>query len=104
QDEPIADPVCIPVFYVSKLARDHGVVVAQVGEGADELFCGYPSWKHSLDIQALDDLPVPRPLKRLALVGMRTLGKDQTTRYELLRRGAEGMPVFWGGAEAFTQR
>ena len=25
QDEPIADPVCIPLFYVSKLARENGV-------------------------------------------------------------------------------
>ena len=25
QDEPIADPVCVPVYYVSKLARDNGV-------------------------------------------------------------------------------
>src|SRR5439155_9618462 len=24
QDEPIGDPVCVPLFYVSKLARDHG--------------------------------------------------------------------------------
>jgi len=37
QDEPIADPVCVPIYYVSKLARDNGVIVAQVGEGADEL-------------------------------------------------------------------
>ena len=43
QDEPIADPVCVPVYYVSKLARDNGVIVCQVGEGADELFCGYPT-------------------------------------------------------------
>ena len=28
QDEPIADPVCVPVYYVSKLARDNGVIVA----------------------------------------------------------------------------
>jgi len=35
QDEPIADPVCMPVYFLSKLARDHGVVVAQAGEGAD---------------------------------------------------------------------
>ena len=27
QDEPIADPVCVPVYYVSKLARDNGVIV-----------------------------------------------------------------------------
>ena len=41
QDEPIADPVCMPVYFLSKLARDHGVIVAQAGEGADELFWGY---------------------------------------------------------------
>jgi len=27
QDEPIADPVCMPVYYVSKLARDNVVIV-----------------------------------------------------------------------------
>ena len=53
QDEPIADPVCVPVYYVSKLARDNGVIVAQVGEGADELFWGYPSWKTLLGAAAL---------------------------------------------------
>ena len=52
QDEPIADPVCVPVYYVSKLARDNGVIVAQVGEGADELFCGYPWWQQSLSAAA----------------------------------------------------
>src|SRR5207253_2163625 len=41
QDEPLADPVCMPVYYVSKLARASGVIVCQVGEGSDELFCGY---------------------------------------------------------------
>jgi len=38
QDEPIADPVCVPLYYVSKLARDSGTIVVQVGEGADEIF------------------------------------------------------------------
>ncbi len=26
QDEPIADPVCVPLYYVSKLSRDNGVM------------------------------------------------------------------------------
>ncbi len=103
QDEPIADPVCVPVYYVSKLARDNGVIVCQVGEGADELFWGYPQWKTALMLQRLDDLPVPRIAKRAALAGMRLLGQEDTFRYEWLRRGATGMPVFWGGAEAFTE-
>ena len=51
QDEPIADPVCVPVYYVSKLARENGVIVCQVGEGADELFFGYESWRKRLKAQ-----------------------------------------------------
>src|SRR5580658_3742537 len=33
QDDPIADPVCMPVFFLSQRARDNGVVVAKAGEG-----------------------------------------------------------------------
>lgn len=103
QDEPIADPVCVPVYYVAKLARDNGVTVCQVGEGADELFWGYPPWKTALNLQEKDDWPVPRVLKKAGLAGLRMLGKDQSFSYEWLRRGAEGLPVFWGGAEAFPE-
>lgn len=103
QDEPIADPVCVPVYYVSKLARDNGVIVCQVGEGADELFWGYESWKIKLNLQKYNDLPVPNALKRVALAGLRLAGKEKTLYYEALRRGAAGLPVFWGGAESFTE-
>jgi asparagine synthase (glutamine-hydrolysing) len=103
QDEPIADPVCVPLYYVSKLARDAGVVVCQVGEGADELFCGYPSWRTHLKMQSMNDIPIPRAFKRAGLGLLSAAGKDGDFRYEYLRRGAAGQPVFWGGAEAFTQ-
>jgi len=102
QDEPIADPVCVPVYYVSKLARDNGVIVCQVGEGADELFCGYSTWKRALQLQYYDDLSVPRLFKKIGLIGLRSLGREDTVYYEWLRRGAAGQPIFWGGAEAFT--
>jgi asparagine synthase (glutamine-hydrolysing) len=103
QDEPIADPVCVPVYYVSKLARDNGVIVCQVGEGADELFWGYPGWKQALGIQRYDDLPVPRVFKKLGIAALRMGGRQKTLYYEWLRRGAEGQPIFWGGAEAFSE-
>jgi asparagine synthase (glutamine-hydrolysing) len=103
QDEPIADPVCVPVYYVSKLARDNGVTVCQVGEGADELFWGYPNWKMMLELQYKDNWPVPSPLKKFGLAGLRLLGREKTLYYEWLRRGANDLPVFWGGAEAFTE-
>jgi len=41
EDEPIADPVNLPLYYLAKMTRDNGVIVTHVGEGADELFCGY---------------------------------------------------------------
>ena len=103
QDEPIADPVCVPLYYVSKLARDNGVIVCQVGEGSDELFWGYHGWKAMLRLQQLDNLPVPQVFKKAGLSGLRLLGQDRGWPYEWLRRGASGLPVFWGGAEVFTE-
>ena len=103
QDEPIADPVCFPVYFLSKLARESGVSVCQVGEGADELFCGYPHWKTMLNLQKLNDWPLPNSFKRIALAGLKLTGREQSFSYEWLRRGTSGLPVFWGGAEAFTE-
>ena len=102
-DEPIADPVAVPLFYLSELARENGVVVAQAGEGSDELFWGYPSWRTSLRLQRADDLPIPAGVKRLGLRALGLAGRDTSRPYEFLRRGAAGHPVFWGGAEAFTE-
>ena len=103
QDEPIADPVCMPVYFLSQLARDHGVVVAQAGEGSDELFWGYRHWKQILNLTRWNGYPVPRTIKQLGLSGLRAIGKSHSQPYEFLRRAVEGQPLFWGGAEGFTQ-
>jgi len=103
QDEPIADPVCVPVYYVSKLARDNGVTVCQVGEGADELFWGYPKWKFRLELQYKNNWPVPTFAKKAGLAVLRLFGRENTQYYEWLRRGAYNLPVFWGGTEIFTE-
>ena len=39
-DEPLADPTCIPVYFLAKCAREQVKVVLS-GEGADEIFAGY---------------------------------------------------------------
>ena len=103
QDEPIGDAVCVPLYYVAKLARDAGVTVCQVGEGADELFCGYPFWNQHLRIARWDALPVPRFAKHAALGMLNALGQGGTYPYELLRRSASGEPTFWGGAEGMVE-
>jgi len=103
QDEPIADPVCVPLYYVSKLARDNGVIVCQVGEGADELFLGYPNWRRALRVQRLNDrYPGPNAFRRLGLSALRAWKKADTLPYDWLWRAAAGLPIFWGGAEHFS--
>ena len=109
QDEPLADPVCMPVYFVSKLARDAGVIVCQVGEGADELFCGYPYWNASLRLQRFRNLlPVPNSLRNLGLAGLDFVERGRNASYrrqfscEVLRRALSNRPVFWGGAEVFS--
>ena len=105
QDEPIADPVCVPVYFVAKLAKAHGVTVCQVGEGADELFCGYPYWGAVLKAERWSQAAasVPPFLKALAPAAMKLFGYGDTRQHEIARRGAAGEGLFWGGAEAFSE-
>ena len=103
QDEPIGDPVCMPVYFLSKLARENGVVVAQAGEGSDELFWGYEHWKQILNLIRWNEYPVPHAARKLGLLALSMLGKSRGPAYELLWRASVGLPVFWGGAYAFSQ-
>jgi asparagine synthase (glutamine-hydrolysing) len=104
QDEPIADPVCIPVYYVSKLAREHGVIVCQLGEGSDELFWGYPVWKRQLILQYRSGcFPWALPKRLVAsLLGLSSQLRNNM-HLEWLRRAGMNQPIFWGGAEAFPE-
>ena len=43
RDEPVSEPSDLGVYLISKLARNHVKVVLS-GEGADELFAGYPKY------------------------------------------------------------
>lgn len=103
QDEPIADPVCVPVYYVSKLAKDNNVTVCHVGEGSDEIYLGYPDWKESIDYFNLNKKIPGRFIQKSLLFIAKALGKEDSSKYELLRRAAFGEDIFWGGAEIFTE-
>jgi asparagine synthase (glutamine-hydrolysing) len=47
EDEPIAHPSSVPLFFVSELARRH-VKVVLTGEGSDELLAGYGRYPRAL--------------------------------------------------------
>ena len=51
-DEPLADPSCIPLYFISKLAREHITVVLS-GEGADEILAGYGIYGRMLTLDRL---------------------------------------------------
>jgi asparagine synthase (glutamine-hydrolysing) len=51
-DEPLADPSCIPLYFIAKLARQHITVVLS-GEGADEILAGYGIYSKMLAIDRM---------------------------------------------------
>jgi asparagine synthase (glutamine-hydrolysing) len=109
QDEPIADPVCVPLYYVSKLARDSGTIVVQVGEGADEIFCGYENYVRNLRMYE----GFWRYAERAPSILRQTIGGTARKIFtatgkkkaivELARRLEKGEPMFWGGAVVYDE-
>lgn len=62
-DEPLADPSAIALYFVAQIASEDVKVVLS-GEGADELFGGYNTYKEEID-QAWY-MKIPYPLRRAA--------------------------------------
>jgi asparagine synthase (glutamine-hydrolysing) len=103
QDEPVADWTAVPMHYVSKLARESGTYVVQVGEGSDELFHGYPSyWAHArFHARYRRALRVvPAPLAR-AVAGLAFRTGRAIPHAQALEEAASGRIPFWGGAIAY---
>jgi asparagine synthase (glutamine-hydrolysing) len=89
--------------------------VIQVGEGSDELFCGYTGYAAHLDIyrylwSPLGRLPGPirKAISSAALAGYRAGGRGllpvgKKLVPDLLRRFADGEEIFWSGAFIFDE-
>ncbi|MEO7729968.1 MAG: asparagine synthase (glutamine-hydrolyzing) [Kofleriaceae bacterium] len=98
QDEPLGDPACLPMHFVSRAAHQAGVKVVLVGEGSDEVFCGYP------DFPKLYETYNGRwsQLKRMPLVLRRAvkrgaeLAGQPSGRVDVLLRAAENEPLYMG--------
>jgi asparagine synthase (glutamine-hydrolysing) len=103
-DEPLADAAAVPTLLLSQLARTK-VTVALTGEGADEIFAGYPRyyWEHQLRL--LEPWFPRLPARVLAGVfwrfkvrryakGFGLLSKTRSERHQLLSTVFDrGLPV-----------
>ncbi len=107
-DEPLADCVCIPFYYVSMLAREKGIVVAQVGEGADELFFGYGTYATYKKFYDKFWYPtqqiIPAFARKAAQAILNPFLKSNPTKSDLLKNWTHNRELFWGGAIAFNEQ
>jgi asparagine synthase (glutamine-hydrolysing) len=107
QDEPIADWVCVPLHFVSKLARSTGTIVVQIGEGSDELFHGYQGYIDHVRFRRRYWEPVqrvPRPIRMGVSWATSAIARRIGRGYmhaELVADAASGRLPFWGGAISY---
>ncbi len=89
EDEPIAHPSSVPLYFVSELARRH-VKVVLTGEGSDELLAGYGKYPRALLNWRLGQVyaaTVPAAMRRgLAGLGAATAGESGSLRAAIVRR------------------
>ncbi len=78
-DQPLADQALVPLHAVSELAREH-VTVALGGEGADELFGGYPRYRWLRRATRIEDM-VPARFARGGARILRGMERGQRTRH-----------------------
>ena len=105
QDEPIGDCVCVPLYYVSKLLKDSGVTVVQVGEGSDELFCGYSTYTQYLNLQKYwqpTQKYIPAFAKQLAYNTLKKVYPRSFNKLDLVRNWSTGNASFASGAVVFS--
>jgi asparagine synthase (glutamine-hydrolysing) len=91
-DEPMADPTCIPLYFISKLARNYITVVLS-GEGADETMAGYSFYRRMLALEKLRRQmgPFSAALPRMAALPFR----DSVRAY--LRRAGSSLESHYRG-------
>lgn len=109
-DEPSSDAGALPVWFLSKMSRQH-VTVALSGEGADELFGGYNTYLADSYAEKLRLLPAW--IRRLGVraAGLLPVSDDKIGFDYKVRRMLEGamLPpqeahLFWNGTFSAAQR
>lgn len=99
-DQPLADPSCIALYFVSKLAAEHVKVVLS-GEGADELFGGYRIYHEPFSLRKYQKLP---RFLRKAAAGLVSLLPDIKGKSFIIRGSKTLEERFIGNANMFSKK
>ncbi|MEV6925721.1 asparagine synthase (glutamine-hydrolyzing) [Dactylosporangium sp. NPDC051485] len=98
-DDPVADPALVPLFFLAERAAQD-VTVVLGGDGADELFGGYPIYREPLSLSSVSHLPgqMQRGLRAVSRVIPQGIkGKS------FLERGTTPIEErYYGNARIFT--
>ena len=91
-DEPFADASILPTHFLSKIVKEQGVTVVLSGDGADELFAGYPTYIAQNMARRIEGMPGASRLIRAAARALETLpsGYGNVTPDYMARRFLAG--------------
>jgi asparagine synthase (glutamine-hydrolysing) len=105
-DQPLGDPALLPLHALSEFARPR-VTVALGGEGADELFGGYPRYRwleRSREFESALPGAVAAPLGALLRGGARRVGRGERATGRLMPAPLLERNLDWVTAERRHRR
>jgi asparagine synthase (glutamine-hydrolysing) len=81
-EEPVCEPPAVALYFVSRLARESSVKVLLSGEGGDEAFGGYQTYRNLLLLERLKSAFGPaKGMLRLGLKAIGQVGWNNIGRY-----------------------
>lgn len=92
--EPIADPAILPTYLLARKAREHVTVILS-GEGADELFGGYPTYLGHKVAPKYDALPSFVRAGIRGAIGLMPTSSKKVTLEFLLKRFVKDAELPW---------
>lgn len=99
-DEPLADPAAIALYFVAEIASKYVKVVTS-GEGADELFGGYLSYREEVDQSGY--MKIPYGLRRAASAVAGILPEFPGRNF-VYRRGRKLEDIYIGLGRVFSDK
>ena len=101
------DLVCFPLYFLSELTQKNNIKMVQVGEGADEIFCGYRSFKYFRLIKLVDSIwsntiILDKRIKYFFTFILKPFAFAIPALNEILRRWKKGLPWYFGANNIFS--